>query len=94
MVDTIPADKLARWMAVARIAGWDDEWSMASTMATAVHNQMVQFMARAGFKPEQKELLSFDYFEPDVRTGRKPIKIEPLTQSQLEAQHRAMAGLR
>lgn len=94
MVDTIPPDKLSRWMAVARIAGWDDEWTMASTVASAVNNVVVQLMARAGFKPDRKELLSFDHFEPDVRTGRKPIKIEPLTQQQLEAHHRAMAGLR
>lgn len=92
LVEAVPKKKLDRWMAVARICGWGDEWSMASTVAVAVHNQMTQFMARAGFKPEDNELLRLDHFEPDIRTGRTPIEVKPLTQEQMEAQHRSMAG--
>ena len=92
MVDAIPKKKLDRWMAVARLCGWGDEWSMASTIATAVHNQMTQFMARAGLKPSDKDLLAYNHFEPDVRTGRERVEVKALTQEQLEAQHRSMEG--
>ena len=93
LVERVPKKKLNRWMAVARICGWGDEWSMASTVAVAIHNQMTQLMARAGFKPKDSELFRFDHFEPDIRTGREKVEVMPLTQEQLEAQHRAMAGL-
>lgn len=92
LVEKVPKKKLDRWLAVARICGWGDEWSMASTVAAAIHNQMTQFMARAGFKPSDKELLALDHFEPDVRTGREKQEFKPLTQEEIERQHRAMAG--
>lgn len=92
MVDTLDAETLAKWHAVAIIDGWGEDNERAARISAAIHNAIMIASAKSGGKVDESDFKDSDDFIPRFAFEKKPIVVQ--TPEQIMAAAKRSAGIK
>ena len=94
MVESLDADTLAQWQAVATNDGWGEDNERAARICSAVHNSLMIAISKKGGAVEEKDFKNPEDFIPRFRFEAK-VKSEPTqTPEQMIAIGKRIAGIK